>query len=262
MGWMDKSWSKRAAVSVDNTSGAASIDIEIALSASWSEFWDFVQDDGDDIRITAGDGETLLSFALDSWNYSNKAGTIQVDAYAGLPNAAQDATVQVFVYWGNDAAAAGTTSVTILNPKTGTVYRAKPGSGSYPVIKCRPPVLDRDETTHTVTKQTTETIRIWWDLRDMLATTRYPNQGSSVLEEIDYFTFNVVTGIDGDPAAALFDETKNYTAAPHFVSTLVKAGGDDSNYLMTLKVYTTEGRILDLRATLKVNDLAANLVTV
>ena len=262
MSWYDSAWNRRQAVAVDNTSGGTGIDISIELPGAWSSFWDAVAADGDDIRITKGDGTTLLAYALDSWNSTTRVGTIQVDNYDAVPNAGQDATVTVFVYWDNATAAAGASVITFSSAKTGTVHLAAPRSGHYPIIKCRPQPQDQDITPTVISKQSTETIRAWWDLRDMMAILPINSQGSNRLEEIEYFTFNVVTAIDEDAAAALFDETKNYLRDPHMISTLLKAGGDDSNYLMTLTVYTTEGRVLDFRATLKVNDQSASLTTV
>lgn len=262
MTWYDEDWPRRTAVSVNNISGAATIDAQLAIPSDWPEFWSHVQSDGDDVRVTKADGVTLLSYDLDSWDYAAKTGNIQIDGYSGIPNSGQDATLQIFIYWGHATAADASSSVSISSAKTMTVHLAQPGTGGYPVIRCRPPAIDVDIASSVITKQSTETIRVWWDLRDMMAIRGIRNEASKRLEEIDYFTFNVVTAIDGDAAAALFDETENYVADPHFISTLLKAGGDDSNYLMTLTVYTTEGRVLDFRATLKVNDLSASLVTV
>jgi len=262
MSWFSEDWPRRAAVSINNISGGATIDAQLAIPSDWPEFWDHVQSDGDDVRVTKADGVTLLSYDLDSWNYSAKTGNIQIDGYSGIPNAGQDATLQVFIYWGHPDAPDASSVVSISSAKTMTVHLAHPGTGGYPMIRCRPPMIDVDTASFVITKQSTETIRVWWDLRDMMAVRGIRNESSKRLEEIDYFTFNVVTAIDEDAAAALFDETENFVASPHFISTLLKAGGDDSNYLMTLTVYTTEGRVLDFRATLKVNDQSASLVLV
>ena len=240
MGWYDSAWTRRQAVAVNAvTANAASIDISIDLPAIWGEFWENVDADGDDIRVTRSDGTTLLGYKLANWNSTNKVGLIEIDAYDSLANAQQDATVVVFVYWGNGAAsAAANANLTIANAKAGTVYLAEPGTGSYPIIRVRPSSGTTDIAAATIAKQPTETIRVWWDLSEMMALVRFRNQRSNRLEEIDYFTF-YVENVNAVHQAAMYDETKNYIKDPYMVSTYLSGGVDENNYLLKLVVYTT-----------------------
>ena len=263
MSFYDANFLFRQAVSIDGSAAnAGTIDATIAIPSTWSQFWSNVRSDGADIRVTAADGVTLLTYDLDSWNYSAKTGNIRIDGLAHSTNSAQNSTRIVRVYWGDaDASAAASNNIQIASAKTGSICLGRPGTGGYPIIRCASPRLDVDETAAVITKQSTESIRVYWDLSDMLARRDTAYEGSHVLEEIDYVTF-AVKDVNGGAQAGLTDLTKIETVDPYYVSTWLQSGTDDNNYLLTLTVYTTEGRILDFRATLKVNDKAAITTTV
>lgn len=253
----------RAAAMIDGTSANSNtIDATIAIPSTWALFWDNVQSDGDDIRITEADGVTVLAYDLDSWNYSNKSGNIRIDALTHSGQSANNAARVVRIYWGDsDASAGASANLTISSAKTGTVTLIDPSTGRFPIIRCQPPRLDVDETATVITKQSTEQTRVFWDLREMLAQRVESYQGSRLFEEVDFVTFTVAD-TNGGAQNGITDLTKLAIVDPYFVSTWIQGGTDDTNYLLTLTVYTTEGRVLDFRATLKVNDKAAHTSTV
>jgi len=261
--YYDENFLYRHAVTIDGSAAnAGTIDATIAIPSTWAEFWSNVRSDGADVRVTAADGVTLLSYDLDSWNYSAKTGNIRIDGLSHSTNSAQNSTRIVRVYWGDsDASSAAANNIQIASAKTGSVCLGRPDSGGHPVIACRSPRLDVDETAAVITKQSTESIRVYWDLSSMLSRRLASYEGSNLFEEIDYLTFGV-KDVNGQAQGGLTDLTKIETVDPFYVSTWLQSGTDDNNYLLTLTVYTTEGRILDFRATLKVNDKAAITTTV
>jgi len=100
MSWYNVSWLYRVPVSVDFSSGAGTKDTSFTVPATYDLFWDNVEDDKADIRITEADGETELTFQVSSWNYATKSCTIQVDDVVS----AQACQAQVWLYWGNSTA--------------------------------------------------------------------------------------------------------------------------------------------------------------
>ncbi len=263
MSYFDKNFLYRQSASIDGSSAnAGTIDATIAIPSTWSRFWDNIKQDGSDLRVTAADGVTLLSYDLDGFNHGNRTGTIRIDGLTHAPNTAQNSTRMVRLYWGYDSASsAASANLSISSAKVGAICLGSPTTGGYPIIQCAPPRLDVDETATIITKQSTEQIRVYWDLSDMLSQRDYAHEGSYFFEEIDYVLFSV-KDTQGNLANSLTDLDKIETKDPYYVSTWLQGGTDDTNYLLTLTVFTTEGRILDFRSTLKVNDKTAHTSTV
>ena len=70
---------RRIPVAVDNTGGAVvNKDVTIALGPTAVAFWDAVDSNGYQIRITAADGVTELRWGRASFDYPNRECTLKV----------------------------------------------------------------------------------------------------------------------------------------------------------------------------------------
>ena len=258
MSWMDKDWTHRAAVSVDNTaSSATQEDVTIVLPSEWPEFWGNVDNAGDDVRVTDADGVTLETYQLVSFNSTTRTGSIEVDDVALVNidgSVAAVAGVQLWIYWGNDAASTAAGSFTAAGTaKTGTIQVGTPGSGSQRVVMARPETPGSTNPRTEVHKAASETIHLWWNLSGVLASRHIPSQDSRAFEEIHNVSYDVETA--GNPVPSMVDATSIRIVGPGWVRTTIKAGASGTNYVALLAVELTEGRKLDFRTTIRVKDV-------
>lgn len=252
MSWLDSDWTRRAAISIDNHAGASQEDITLAIQSDFPEFWDNVQPAaGADIRVTAADGTTLLTYQLVGFNSTTKVCTVQVDNMP-LPTAA---TCVAWLYWGYTNASSAAGSFTISgSEKTGTLEVSVPGSGTEVVIPCRPEAPGATVPRAEIGKQTAEELHVWWDLSRVLVQRGKRHENSRLLEEIESVEFNVSTG--GVTQTAMMDNDEDRLVHPHFIRTTVKAGTTATNYLLKMTVITTGGRTIQCLASLRVKNAA------
>jgi hypothetical protein len=106
-GWYSSSWAYRWPVAVDVSTAGATSDVTIVIPTDFDHFWSNVQADGDDIRVTAADGVTLITYDIAAgFNATTRSGTIELDNMSTLVGSSQGASIQlVWVYWGNAGAA-------------------------------------------------------------------------------------------------------------------------------------------------------------
>jgi len=253
--WYNSDWTYRAPIVVNNhASAGTSADVTIALPSEWPEFWDNVQADGDDVRVTDADGYTLETYDVESWNSTTRTGTIEIDGMGttDLDGNAATAGVVAWLYWGNSTASNAETTFTPNSPKTGTVVVGIPGLSSQRVVTCRPEAPGATNPRLEISKISGEEIYLWWDLSGVLTRRRMPSQGSRAFEEIHNVTYRVDDG--GSAQAGMIDTGAIRVAAPAMVRTKIKAGSSGSTYVAVLLVELTEGRKLEFRCTIRVQD--------
>jgi hypothetical protein len=254
---MDKDWTHRAAVSVDNTTSAQTAeDVTITLDSEWPEFWGNVDNAGDDVRVTDADGVTLESYKLVGFNSTTRVCTVQVDnvSLVELGGSAATAGVLLWIYWGNaNATAAGSVFTISGSEKTGTVQVGTPGSGSQRVVMARPETPGSINPRTEVHKMASETIHLWWNLAGVLASRHIPSQGSRAFEEIHNVRYSIEAA--GSPQASMRDTADIRMAGPGWVRTTIKGGTSGTNYVAILLVELTGGRALDFRTTIRVQDV-------
>ena len=246
MSWYDTAWTHREAIAVDNVSGASTIDITCALPSDWG-FWDTVKSDGTDIRICDADGVTLLTYQVNSWNYSAKPATVQVDAYAA-PN---DACVaMVWIYWGNAAASSAAGSFSADSPKTGNI---EPICSLRPVIKAGSLAPGRSKPSDQIAKSTDETMHVNVDFRGVLNRRCERVNGSLLGEELDFIKCEVK--LNGVTQSSMIDLTKTRFIQPALVQLYITGGDSGSDYTIAIRASTTKGRMLNPRILLRVKDV-------
>ena len=251
MSWYDANWKRRAAILIDNHGGASTIDVDAVMPSDWPSFWDNVQASGDDIRVTDSDGVTELTFGTTGFNATTKVGTINIDDFAVNSTTAG---IVAWIYWDNSAAADARTAITTVSPKTGYIEIGSPGSGSEPVVIGRPVSPGVDNPPHIISKDPGEHIHVWFNLLPAMRKRRIPFNNSIYLETLQTATYDVLDSA-GASVPAMVDTTTVRVLHPGWVRMKVLGGTDDANYVIQLKVSTTEARILRFYATVKVRDI-------
>jgi hypothetical protein len=248
MSWFDTNWSHRAAIVIDNLSGASTIDVTAVLPNDFAPLWDNIQATGNDFRVTLADGKTLATYDLDSFNYGNKQGTIEVDNVAA---ASADAMVVLWLYWGNASAPAATTTFTPSSAKTGHVMPDCMPAGHIVTAGEQRPGDTKPKTR--IQKTVAEELHCWWDMRGMLSRRNTTFEGSPLCEEIEYITFAVQRAGSDEPST--YDENETRILGSGLIRTTIKGGQDGNDYTLILTVKTTEGKILNPRALMLVRDI-------
>ena len=247
--WYDKDFSHRASILVDNHGGSNPCDVEVVIPIDFPEFWDVVDSSGNDVYVTLPDGFNLATFKLASWDYAANTGTIHIDNAVAASTAAG---LAFYVYWGKANASSAQTAFTVSSAKTGYIETGLPGSGSAPVIACRPEEIGATNPRTRIAKASTEDVYIWWDLSRVLARRRVPYNNRKSLEGVDNVRYQVQAG--GQAQASMSDNT-SIRKIGNAIRTTIKGGASGSNYVAILTVVTTTGRVLDFRCTIRVGDV-------
>ena len=94
-GWLDPAWGYRAPVSVSNTGGTALANYQVHVALDSSFHFGHAKSDGSDLRVTAGNGTTLIPYYLETWT----AGT-SASLWVQVPSVPSGGTT-LYVYYGN-----------------------------------------------------------------------------------------------------------------------------------------------------------------
>jgi len=252
--WYSTSWSYRWPISLDLTSTAASTnDFTATIPTDFDLFWNNVLSSGNDVRVTDGDGITLLTYDLAAgFNTTTRSGTIELD---NLASSNANVTKLVWLYWGNSGAADARTAFAPAAAKTGYICLDQPDP-SYTVqaLPERPGATIPAQAVH---KVTTEQRDIYWSL-DKLFARRSRNYNSSPRYEcVKEAAFSVTLGKASQ--AGYFDAPQNRfcldTNGQLYYRTRIKSGGDAETTTACPIFYTSlDSRVLVARALIKVND--------
>jgi len=242
MAWYDDAYRGRVAIVVDDRSGAGSRDVTCVIPSTLAEFWDSIQPDGDDIRVTLDDGITLVSYKLSGFTYATRTASVQVDN-ATAPQAAVNV---LWLYFGNPAATNGASIFTVASPRTGRIVETVPAP-SMPVLQGlaagqRPPSV--------WIAATGESRRIYWDLTGILSPLRQPSEGQTVGQEVQAVLADAQDA--GAGAAYLWVAgSERVTVTPDgrtLAGYIATGGADGGRYTDRLKVWTSDGEFFILSA--------------
>jgi hypothetical protein len=252
MSWYDADWAHRAPILIDNFGGAGQIDVAAAVPADFPRFWENVDaaNNGDDIRVTLADGQTLATFDVNSFNSTTKTATIEID---NMTATSSDAGLVAWLYWGATGKSSAATTFTPSSAKTGYISVTVPGSGTQRMIRCAPEAPGATRPRAEIHKTSNDTIHLWWDLTGVLGRRGVPEQGRRLLEEVQHVSYDVFS--QSSAQASMITESDTRMAGAGFIRTTIKAGSNGTNYLARLLVTLTSGRVLDFRATIRVNDV-------
>jgi uncharacterized repeat protein (TIGR01451 family) len=96
--WYNQAWSVRRPVTITN-SGSALTNIQVLVNLGSSFDYTHAQTDGADLRVTAGDGTTLIPFWIESWSSTAQRAWVWVNV-PSLPNG----NTVIYLYYGNPSA--------------------------------------------------------------------------------------------------------------------------------------------------------------
>jgi hypothetical protein len=250
MSWYDSDYRYRSAISIDNHGGTNTIEVTASIPTDWPQFWDVVLSSGNDVVVTLKDGITVSTFKLAAWDYAAKTGTIEIDNFAASTTAG---ALTCWLYWGKAGASSLQSAFThSTTPKTGHIEVVTPGTGSSPVIACRPEAPGATEPRNEISKASTEDIFVWWDLSKVLSRRRVPYNKSHEEETIDNVRYLVQRG--GSTVAAMSDDA-SIRQVGNMIRTTIKGGTSGQNSVAILTVITDAGRVLDFRCAIRVSDV-------
>lgn len=247
MSWFDDSWRFRAPVTFDNTGGAATIDGRVTLPASWDLFWDYVLASGFDIRLTAGDGETALTYKRQTWDHPNRSATLDIDNWS--PGSA-DASVVAFLYWGRTGASDGAAVFTATAPKLGNIELATP-RGLVVDARAEPP--GTTSPTQQIEKKPNDVRFVYVAIDSVLAPRSTPAAGSMLYEECQWARVAVTDGAVDQPG--MYDESATRVIESdgrRYVRVKISAGAAGEDYTLETTVQTSLGQTIELRHLIRV----------
>lgn len=247
MSWYNSNWQYRLPISVNNLSGASTIDATVIPTGDVELFWSKVASTGHDVRFTASDGATLLAYNRASWTYASRSASFDVDSISA---SSSDATVVIFMYFGYSAASDGSTSPTISGAKSTSIEVASPGTPRVNLVPFRPGETLAQQK---VTKAAAEEIDVWIDCRKALQNRTDAYSNSQRFEEIDYIQVAVEAG--GTDDAGRYNEALTTISDPGWVKVRVKGGSSGTDYTLVVTVGTSTTRVLEARAIVDVQDI-------
>lgn len=271
MGWLSSNFRKRLPITVINTSGGATIDFNCTLEKDLDQFWELIDNDGEELRITLADGITLATYAVDdgsggAFDATNKLGRIRVDGVA-TGSTANEALLFWLYYDTETTEGDGAGSVTITSAETGYIERGAP---AWAIVTVRRPRTDTDRPPAIFHKDSTETYHVWLDLTEALERRSLPFANRYVYEEVRRVTYRVVNNASSEQAAMVdragvrfveaIDE-QNARRKRFYVRLPLTGGADDTNYTLQASIMTvippsnTTHRTIRTGAGIKVRDL-------
>lgn len=244
-------WKYRAAITVDVGSSTGARDVAVSIPATWDLFWSTVRSAGQDVRITAGDGVTLVPFDIDTFSTTNRTGTIEIDGYT-VPGTGSRVYV-LWIYWGQADCSTAITPLTISGADSGYIELSRP---STRLISCKPQRPGDTVARDRVAKGTAESVFIWFNASELMSQRREEYAKSIDYEGISYVTADVqaagvtVGGMASVPSLRVV-EYQDQLWVRHTVS----AGVDDTDYTALLTITTTLGQVLTGRGVLQVRNV-------
>lgn len=236
MQWFDPGgvWTKRAALTLDRSAGGApATEFAIPLPTAWDEFWDTVDNDGDELRAVGANG-SLLQYTLDGFDKSNRVGTLLIDDHQtpGL-----ECMVCAWLYWGSTSAQGNAEGTSPSGtPEDGWIELAQP-SGPY-VVDHAPAVPGNTQPQAIFAKTAAERADVW--VRLPIAGSFTQMHKAPFLEGPRYCT-QTVENTSGSDQSSMYETVLNRFVwipkgprAGMWVRHLVKAGTSGTNYTSSL----------------------------
>lgn len=250
MSWYRESgytWKQKYPVVIDNTGGSVStIDATFTIPTTIDAFWTGIDTSGNEIRVTAADGTTKLTYKWTGFSKTNRTGTMQIDGFSA-PGVGM---CVVWIYWDATGAPDGAAgSVTIAAAKSGYVVDlVKRGI----FVQVREQRAGDVRPATKFQKGSDETRKVLFDFSGMLGTRVVTQQGHFEADEIQWFTYTIYTG--GSAYAGGITAANSRLLPGNIVQVDAKAGVDGTDYVVIPEVHTVDGEVFTGRAWLSVRD--------
>lgn len=246
MGWL-AGWSYRVPIAVDNTTPAATSDVQAPIPADWDHFWDAIDASGNEIRVTQADGFTPVGYqwaSTPAFSKTNTTGLLEID------NLTCDGTnagmCVAWLYYGNSGASDGSSSFTASTPVDGFIQANRPGAFSLIAQPVRPGV---PQPPVRFQKTTSERIVLWINVSRLLERRTTESAGHLEWEEVKLVSYLVQdsggtddSGTMAEAAETRFVEVPSGRDRGFWIGMIAKAGTED-NYSIQPTIRTVAPEI-------------------
>jgi len=239
----------RVSITIDSTASASAGDVQILIPDTFTAFWDTIDSSGNELRVAAADGVTLLNYKLASFSKANRAGYIQIDDFTP----AEAKVCQVWLYYGMSGAASGAAVFVYAASKTGYIYLGQPGTATKSIPERPGETQPRD----VISKTTSESVWVWFDFGPRLQARITPADGYFQFEEVYSVAYDVQLATASQ--AGMITATSPKIVHGRFVQVLVGAGTTGTDYTVICTVNTRippdlTAQTLQARAIIKVRN--------
>lgn len=130
MAWLSNVWKRRIPITIDNSTASTPADAQGIIPKDLPFFWDRIDASGNELRVTAADGVTLLTYDIvasggGAFSKTNKDGRIDIDGMT-LP-ASPNSMVLAWLYYDSTSNQGdGSSAVVIAAPKALYIVTGKP----------------------------------------------------------------------------------------------------------------------------------------
>jgi hypothetical protein len=241
MGWYDEVWTRRAAISVDTSGGAASGDVDVTIPKGLDDFWGVIDASGNELRVVGPDSQTLQAYAIDNgsggaFNATTRLGRIRLDAVT-FPTLA-GSTMALWLYYGSTSTQGSGAGATGAGSIAGYVDYVLPSMHRF-VHSAQIPQHTRPRTS--IHKRVNEEVYVNFDFSQVLQMRGLPGYKSNRYEEPWYATATVEDS-GGAAQASMVDASRNrFIQAGRnqlYYSVLVKAGTTATPYTVVADLRT------------------------
>jgi hypothetical protein len=263
MAWLSTTWRRRQPVTVITTGGGATGDVTITIPPGWDDFWETIDSSGNDLRITASDGQAAISYKLNSWTYASRTGVIQLDNMA-LPGVTNLGVVAWLYFAPTSTQASGASVFTASTPLTGAIDLAEPVTDR--VLAMEEPIFSLDASPRQqVVKSSSASQFVYFDLDYILERSSSPAYGRTFLEEPYALSFTVLDSAGStvagmtDPASLRIIQQGRGNKARLFAKCRYLAGTDATRYTGSCRLQTqipgnTAYRTIETRIGIAIRD--------
>jgi hypothetical protein len=247
--WFGENSLYRVPITVDNSAGGAgAFDATHVISRQLDVFWQNVDVDGDQVRVTGPDGVTVVTkLDLQGFDRITKTCTLEIQDTAPAAGA-----LLYWLYWGDDSLPSGKTAFVPTSPKNAHLDEGVPVPG-YTVKAQAQQRLGETTAINQMAKTSDSAIHVWMDFGALLQRREYPSAGSMELECLSYVTVTAAAGLTSTASAIRFEGGRPGAAV---VRTKLSGGQTGNDYLVTLTAVTTLGRTLTGKVEVQVRDIA------
>lgn len=247
--WFDANYAFRVPIIVDGSATTAgSKDVTWTAPKTLQPFWRGIQSTGYDVRFTNADGVSPLNYNRASFNYATNTAQFDIDA---ATMAEDNSMFVLWCYFGYASATDGSTSPTISGALTAYALEGGPTRNVVGLIP-----EDAGQTTPSRSIQVNEAdvTLIWWQLP--LLNQRSAGQlynDKPGWEGPDWFKGTVTAGGPTHNTSAM---RLTYSNGRLYLRSTFSGGSTGNDYYAGVIMATTEGRELQSRITVEVQDVA------
>lgn len=239
MSWYDSDFRRSKAISVISPAGGGTHDFDVEIPTDWDEFWDLIDTDGEELRITRADGSTLCAYDIDdgaggAFDKTGRAGRIRVDGEAFV-----GATGECALFWlffdPSSTQGDASVAVTITSALTGYIEQALP---STHVHAFQPAPAGSTKPASRITKGEDDDVFVWLEITALLERRAERAANHLEYEEPIAATYDVLDDVGASEATMVEPDDLRWVSTVEgntrrlFLRCRVKAGTDGDTFTL------------------------------